>query len=261
MLIQVENKKYAQFLPLFQEHEHLRIVLKTILKEKMGNLLVDDMENPKLGLLLYKVFAFIAGDPSHPYAKEVLKYLYENRMVLFPTKKWKIFAEKYLVLNPYPRTKYSSKNLSVEKMEKFLEIELPEDFTLEKIDLQTVYNFNPSLAPAFFPFFKNREDFIERGLGYCVKHNKKVISAAAASMPIYDDEFEIQVITENKKEYRQHGFATIACAALIKESLEKGLEPHWDADNEVSAKFALKLGFSNPEPYIAYLCVKNKLHG
>ena len=44
----------------------------------------------------------------------------------------------------------------------------------------------------------------------------------------------------------------IVCAKLIQYSLENNLIPHWDADNEPSAKLALKLGFTSPERYNAY---------
>ncbi len=48
----------------------------------------------------------------------------------------------------------------------------------------------------------------------------------------------------------------ISCASLIEYSLLQGLVPHWDADNEPSAKLAIKLGFSNPEKYNAYYCLE-----
>ncbi|MCK5047159.1 MAG: GNAT family N-acetyltransferase, partial [Candidatus Heimdallarchaeota archaeon] len=46
--------------------------------------------------------------------------------------------------------------------------------------------------------------------------------------------------------------AMISCAKLIEYSLQEELIPHWGADNEPSAKLAMKLGFTKPEKYNAY---------
>jgi hypothetical protein len=39
---------------------------------------------------------------------------------------------------------------------------------------------------------------------------------------------------------------------MIEYCLERGLEPCWDAHNEISAALAAKLGFVEPAPYAAY---------
>jgi hypothetical protein len=38
--------------------------------------------------------------------------------------------------------------------------------------------------------------------------------------------------------------------------LENGIEPCWDAENKNSAKLALKLGYTDPEPYSYYFHTK-----
>ena len=98
-------------------------------------------------------------------------------------------------------------------------------------------------------------------MGYCIIHEEKqlVVSIAISAMPIFDNEFVLQVVTDPNPSYRRKGFATIATTALIGECLEKGIKPHFDADSEISTRFALKLGFSRPQHYTAYICSRNML--
>lgn len=259
MLIDFPSTRFNELIPLFAQNQFLFIHTKTLLKEGLGSVIVDEKAHPTIALLSYKVFDVVTGNHENKHVLELLGKIHENRLIIFPNKDWIKLAEEELVLSPYPRIKFSSKNLSIEHVNNLLKHELPEEFDLEKIDIETAYNFSPKLAPAFLPFFPSPEAFVNRGLGYCIKEGEKVVSAAAASMPIYDNEFEIQVITDDDKKYRRRGFATKVCAALIKESLEKGITPHWDADNEISAKLALKLGFTDPINYSAFICNQNPL--
>lgn len=96
------------------------------------------------------------------------------------------------------------------------------------------------------------ETFIECGVGFCVMHGRRPISAAFSGLPIEDDQFDVQVYTVDNPKYRRRGFATVASAALIEYSLENGLEPEWDAQNEPSIKIALKLGYTDPVKFDVY---------
>ncbi|MHA1462176.1 MAG: GNAT family N-acetyltransferase [Candidatus Heimdallarchaeota archaeon] len=260
MLIEFPTINQTDLIPLFEQNKYLFIVSKTVLREGNGRILVDDIKNPQVALMSYKVFEIVTGDVKSIHAKKILENVRENRLVIFPNKEWAEFAKEQINLTPYQRIKFSSSKLDIEHLNKLLEKELPEGFTLHKVDVEIVYNMNIKLAPAFLPWFDSPEAFVHRGLAYCIKKDEeeKVVCVVAAAMPIYDDEFEIQVLTDDDPKYRRKGFATIACAALLKESLERGLTPHWDADNEISSKLALKLGFTDPEHYNAFICTENK---
>ncbi len=54
---------------------------------------------------------------------------------------------------------------------------------------------------------------------------------------------------ETHPDHRRKGLATLLAAYMIEYSLENGLEPRWDAENESSARLAAKLGYSDPEEY------------
>ncbi|MFW9924185.1 MAG: GNAT family N-acetyltransferase [Candidatus Thorarchaeota archaeon] len=259
MLKEFPTINHSDLLPIFKKNPFLYIFTKSILLEKSGRVLVDNIDNPQVALLSFKVFEIITGNSESERAIDILKEVNENRLMIVPDKKWVKLVEEKLLVAPYPRTKFSNEKLSLSHVNKLLEKSLPDGFTLQKFDIDTAYNLTPQIAPAFLPFFSSPEAFVNRGIGYCIKENDKVVSAAAAAMPIYDNEFEIQVITDPNKKYRRRGFATIVCAALIKESLENNLQPNWDADNEISVRLALKLGFSEPINYEAYICNRNPL--
>jgi hypothetical protein len=259
MIVEYPKNDQHKLIPLLSNHKYLSILIKTVLKEKEGVIFVDSVEDPKIALMSYKVFEIIGGDSSNEMATELLKIVPENRMILFPDDEWYEFTKSKLVLSPYPRTKFSSEKLSIERADEILEKTLPDGFKLQKVDNEIAKKINPKLAPAFLPFYKSAEDFVERGLAYCITESDYIISIAGSSMPIYDNEFDLQAITDPNPRYRRKGLASAAGAALIKESLENGITPYWDADNEISVRFALKLGFTKPEAYTAHLCSKNPL--
>jgi predicted GNAT family acetyltransferase len=73
------------------------------------------------------------------------------------------------------------------------------------------------------------------------------VASCASTFAICNKGIEIQVNT--KEEFKKKGLATVVCAALIIETINRGLDPHWDASNEVSFKLAKKLGYKEAETY------------
>ncbi|TFG31383.1 GNAT family N-acetyltransferase [Candidatus Thorarchaeota archaeon] len=124
------------------------------------------------------------------------------------------------------------------------------------MDREVLPQINDEYAIQIQMYFGNIENLIESGFGFCVLHNKRLVSYAYTAFP-FINEFEIQVFTENSPEYRRKGLATVVSAALIEYGLERNLIPHWDAANEASVKLALKLGYRNPIKWDAYYYKSN----
>lgn len=259
MLRKCPQFKLPDLIDVFVDYKYLQIMVKNILKSKSGTAYVDKVKKPELVLLDYKVLTFIGGKHNHPLAPKLLKLIPENKLLIFPDEEWINYVEDKLILTTYARTSFSSEKLSIEKMDDLLKKDLPDGYTLHKINLRTLTSFNTKLAPAVMPFYRTPFEFVRKGLGYCIKESDFVISFAASAMPIIDNEFEIQVATDPDPKYRRKGFATKVCATLIKESLNKGITPHWDADNEIMVRLGLKLGFIKPQNYSAYICSRNPL--
>ena len=94
--------------------------------------------------------------------------------------------------------------------------------------------------------FGSPEEFIERGIGFCVTHRGRIVSAAT-SFAICSRGIEVQISTSSP--YRRRGLATATAVALALCCLDRGLEPHWDAGNPISMMLARKLGYKLREVY------------
>jgi RimJ/RimL family protein N-acetyltransferase len=86
-------------------------------------------------------------------------------------------------------------------------------------------------------------------VGFGIEHEGRFVAGCSSfAISPHSLEFEIQT----HPDYRQRGLATAAASAMIEYCLDHGLEPCWDAHNEISAALARKLGFVEPRPYTAY---------
>lgn len=132
---------------------------------------------------------------------------------------------------------------------------LPKGYELRKID-EHIAN-NPTLhnvSEDFTSQFRSIDDYVNRGIGYSILYNGEVV-CGASSYSIYNDGIEIEVATD--LDHRRKGLATVVCATLILDCLEKGRYPNWDAANSTSVKLAEKLGYVFDKAYDTYF-VNNK---
>ena len=74
----------------------------------------------------------------------------------------------------------------------------------------------------------------------------RVVSGATSAVTCRRG-ISIQVNTH--PDYLRRGYATAVGATLILECLERGIEPSWNAANQISAHLAEKLGYVDPETY------------
>jgi len=96
------------------------------------------------------------------------------------------------------------------------------------------------------------EDFLKIGFGYCVMHGQSIACWCTAE---YLSERRCGIGIETQEEHQRKGLATAAAAAVVRESLSRSLQPHWDcrATNLPSNRVAEKVGFTQQEQYATYL--------
>ena len=95
----------------------------------------------------------------------------------------------------------------------------PKGYELRKIDEHIVNNSTlHKVSEDFTSQFQSVEDYINRGIRYCVLYKGEVV-CGASSYSIYDSGIEIEVATNYN--HRRKGLATIVSAALILDCLEK----------------------------------------
>lgn len=248
LIEKLTDRSQQEISSLFSSIKFLRVYLDWVLKERIGEIWVDNVENTKVALLTTKSISYIVGDIKSEAFSELLEKIPTPNGIIYPNSDWKEALKKKLhpKLSFMTRANLSSDSLDIEHVKSLKRT--PEGFELQEIDKETVEQNKEKVIHTIGQLagYDTVQSYIKNGIGFCIKHNRKVVSAAYSAHP-FEREFEIDVWTED--EYRRKGLATAACAALIEYSLENGLIPHWDAQDERSVNLALKLGYSNPERY------------
>lgn len=226
-----------------------------MLREKIGFAYVNTIENPTVAIIGRKdIICFVAGKVEDPSVSELLDLIPQKSLIFVPDEKWvqKLKGHWGERLKAYPRTKFSSETLDINYMQE-IQKKLPDGLEIRKITSKSITYISDQAKSVVNIIFPSIDTFIERNFGFGIFEGEKIASLALAATPIYNNHFEIHIETD--PEYQRRGLALIICAKLIEYSLQNDLIPHWDADNEPSAKLALKLGFSQPEKYNAYYLI------
>ena len=148
-----------------------------------------------------------------------------------------------------PFTDFASKSLDPTHLTDSISA-LPSDFKLRRIDKPLADRLPSDIGNEFFfENFHSVDDFLGRGIGFCILHQGKAVSAAT-SMAQSAKAIDIEI--ETVLAFRKQHLGTIAGAKLVIYCLENQIEPRWLAANSVSEKLALKLGFVRGETYETY---------
>ena len=252
MIYKADINLRKKLLPMFDGINNT-IVLSG-LQGHMGNVWVDDPVNPTVAQVVVGVFAFYAGDPNAKAAEELLHNIPDDILVIVNDDEWKKRIEvihKDSIKDKFQRYafKKNPEHLNRDYIQSFLTI-LPEGYEMKKIDASLAYDQSlQNLSEDFTSQFDSIDDYIHKGVGFCILHNRQIV-CGASSYSVYDDGIEIEIDTNPK--YRRKGLATVAASALILNCLDRGKYPSWDAANTNSATFAKKLGYVLEKPYDTY---------
>ncbi|GAB6422071.1 GNAT family N-acetyltransferase [Bacillus luti] len=229
------------------------VVLLSYLQGHMGTAWVNNLENPTVAQVTIGIFTFYAGDSNAKETEELVCNIPDRMLVIVNSEEWKKRLETFYgrKIDKFLRYKFK-RNAEVfnrSKLQSFISV-LPKGYELRRVDEDIVNN--PTLhkvSEDFISQFQSVEDYINRGIGYCILHKGEVV-CGASSYSIYDKGIEIEVATDHN--HRKKGLATIVSAAIILECLEKEIYPNWDAANTTSAKLAEKLGYVFDKAYDTY---------
>lgn len=117
---------------------------------------------------------------------------------------------------------------------------LPAGYELKEIDHQTLAEISGGIVPLLF--WKNENDFLMRGKGYCITCDNDIASWAF-SAAVSSREIDIGIETSPK--YKQKGLGLIVAKKMIQYAIEQDKKPVWACHyrNTASEKIAEKLGF------------------
>ena len=150
------------------------------------------------------------------------------------------------------RYAFTSEKLDVEHLSRLASL-IPSGFRLKKLDLGLTHQLateKNEFASDHLIFFDSPEEFINRGFGFCLLVGDEIASVATSAV-ICNKGIEIQINT--RQEYQQKGLATVTAAQLMVYSLQRRLDPNWDAANQISARLAKKLGYTAQGTYNMWL--------
>ncbi|MCI7677804.1 GNAT family N-acetyltransferase [Streptococcus orisratti] len=239
-----------QIADLFEGWEET--LIWSCLQGVMGEVLVDDVENPKSALAKIgrcASFGFLAGQPT----VSLIEVCRGEDIILVPEDEaWvKLIDEAYEDI-AQPFTRYATKKDTVfdtERLEK-LAANLPSDFALKPIN-ENLYQqcLQEFWSQDLVANYKDVEEFLRLGLGYVIVYENQIVSGAS-SYSTYKDGIEIEVDTH--PDFRRKGLAKAVAAQLILECLKQNRYPSWDAHTKNSLDLAKKLGYEFSHEYIAY---------
>ena len=258
MIQQVPQNQLIDFWPYFKRHRLLNPLAQNLIWSKVEGY-VDDFEKPDVIMFMCQQWAcYLAGNSRSEKIKEFLTKIPEKTVIHVPSQEWEAsFKSQWPYTGYIIRTDLSTQNLSLQKVQQLL-TPLPEGFQLRKMDIEVAQQIlKQNLADQWvnlIDLLGGPEKFVEEVVGYCIqqKEDDKIVSLVLGfntSIPLTHS-VELDIITH--PDYRGRGFATIISAKLIEELLKEKIEPHWDAANPLSVKLAMKLGYTDPNPYKCY---------
>ena len=207
-------------------------------------IVVDSKENPNAAFFYTSPAYFLTGDSAQVDVQALFSNVSEYNWFVVSNEDWSRKLKSYFGdhLKTYPRTLFDSTSLDPVHIRSLIS-DAPEGLKIEIIGQnhvqQTTGLFYKDVLKQYFV----GSDFLETGLGYCVMDGDILAGFAAANFPIRDNVLDIYVRLLEEPKYRRKGLGTTLSALLINACLERGIEPVWDAANEISANLALKLGF------------------
>jgi hypothetical protein len=249
MLIELPPEQRESIRPLFAGVPGLRGCVDALFDGGMGRTWADDAAQPQVAVAVFD-FYFLAGDANAPAAEEAAGAVDRDASIVTTGRQWELLLRGVWGERLRTRTRVEFSDAPAwgrERLRGFIDA-LPAGFELKRIERSDAARFT-ELADSLTYNFDSLDDFIERGVGFGVEHEGRFVSGCSSfAISSHSLEFEIQTHAD----FRQRGLASATAAAMILQCLDSGLEPCWDAHNEISAALATKLGFVDPKPYTAY---------
>ena len=245
--MQLATADRGRLRPLFAGFPGLHGVVDAALEGAMGAVRTDDLDRPRMAHIDLD-FDLLAGDPSAPAAQEVVRGLSPPFSLVTSSSAWEPLLRRIWGEALQTRTRVAFQPGDWDRAHlRNLQKAVPEGFSLRRIGADDVARFN-ELADSLVYNFPTFEEFAARGVGFGVEHKGRYVSGCSSfAISSRSLEFEIQT----HPNFLRRGLALACAAAMIEYCLDHGLQPCWDAHNEMSAALASKLGFTNPAPYTA----------
>lgn len=237
-------------IPLFKECLYDRVLIDSVLEGKIGKAYADSIGQPRVARLDSGSFTMLAGNLAVPGTIDLIQCA-PITYVTPQTNAWRdlLQGEFGSRISAMPFTNFSWRPLQPVYLAKLIG-SIPSTYRLKQIDRPLAGQLPSDMGNKYFlENFHSIEDFLARGIGFCILHQDKIVSAATS---FAQSSKAIDIEIETVPDYRRRGLGTIVGAKLVSHCLEQGIEPRWLAANPISEKLALKLGYTQGETYLTY---------
>lgn len=215
----------------------------------MGNMTVDDEDNPMAAVIDIGDFCFCAGRPDRNLFRSIDGF----KLLIPKDEPWQALIESCFDKRAKKRLRYAIKKESdifdKTKLNAYID-SLADCYELRLFDKGIFQaarreNWSADLCSQFADYSAYQNSAIGAAVLY---HGE--LAAGASPYAVYHNGIEIEIDT--RPEYRGKGLATACGAKLILECLSRNIYPSWDADDLRSVHLAEKLGYHLSHAYVTY---------
>ena len=257
-MLKLEKKDYAKVNDLFKELNY-NIVINSIIKgNAQGEVYVDNINDPKVAVVWDNVGEIlIGGDSSDGVINRSIDDTIKN-VIIPKINKSEVqiskigvsytdnFKDKLEVLKDYPS------NDVVKNIYKFNKLKInplsivPRKFELAEINENILRNKKlehlNKLKNWINSFWDSEEEFLEKGLGYCLVKDNVIVSFCIAAYT-YDE--KVEFVLKTSEIFRGRGFGKSVAAACVEKAVKSGKQVEWQCDNDniPATRLADCLGF------------------
>ncbi len=259
MICELAREHYGKVGPLFDGWAFNLRIHSLLGGYSRGKVYVDNPETPRTAIVWIKDLFYLAGDAANlafgealdewiretaiPLAKEVGVGYFAVQVC--PPGQWadklrELLGHRKLQVNREWKFAFSAERYRRQRRAGAL----APGFTLQRVDRELLDDpACEAMWKAVEWFCDSVDRFLERGLGYCVRHGRALVSSCLSEY-VHDTTHEIAINTYEPG-YRRQGFATSAAYAYLEHCIASGWTPVWSADepNAASIAMAAKLGF------------------
>lgn len=246
----VPPRDRASLAPLFRGHTLMPVTIAAVLEGRMGSAMADDPARPRAAFAALGAFVVFGGDPEAPGVDALIAAAPAWQCVC-ETPAWFARVANNLPpgYEPHTRWHFSPDTLRPERLARLRVPGDPATRVAPASGAVRAAYAESGLAAQFEENFGSLDAFLREGFGVVALRDGAVIGHAGTyAVCSFGMEVQIEVLPA----HRGQGVATALAAELLLESIRRGLEPHWDAENAVSSRLAQRLGYRLERAYTVH---------